>query len=86
MTNKEAKSIIVECYQRNLKMLEGNNIRSDDLYSGDAVNSYLAGDIRRIDLKRILSRRKKEMMKSVSGIDRLLNILSGCPNKVEFSG
>jgi len=63
--------------------LEKNNIRSNDLCSGDLVNSYLNGKISRSELKIRLLERKKEIVHSVKRIDKLLNILPSCPKKVK---
>jgi hypothetical protein len=64
--------------------LEKNNIRSNDLCVGDLVNDYLNGKISRSKLKLGLLERRKEIMQSVKGIDKLFKILLFCPKKVKL--
>ena len=65
-----------------LTRLENANIRSLDMYSGELVQGYLAGDMDKQELKRELTVRLKDVKKLVPAIEKLLSILSDCPKQV----
>ena len=65
-----------------LEKLENNNIRSDDLYSGEQIQRYLGGDLSNRTCSSNLRNRRKELKSIIKGIDKLLNILSYCPKQV----
>jgi hypothetical protein len=66
-----------------LRKLEDYNIRSLELDAGDSVISYLEGGLTRTELRGILTDRRKELMQSIKGIDKLLTILPDCPREVK---
>lgn len=65
-----------------LEKLENNNIRSDDLYSGEQIQRYLGGDLSNKTCYSNLMNRRKELSSIIKGIDKLLNILTYCPKQV----